>query len=107
MATRKIKLNLDQSQAAFLNYSQTVVDNDLLELIQPVRSVVLVRGRLTVRVPKSGFWGSASLLEVLSGLLEHKVAMGELCAGLYSSTVLIPIYHSCCINEEAKTESGK
>lgn len=41
MATGRIKFNLDQSEAAFLNYSQAAIDNDLPQLIQPVKSLVL------------------------------------------------------------------
>lgn len=41
VATRRIKFNLDESEAAFPNCCQTVTGNDLPQLIQPVKSLVL------------------------------------------------------------------
>lgn len=42
VAAGRIKFNLNQSEAAFLNHSQTAMDNDLAQFIQPVKNLVLI-----------------------------------------------------------------
>lgn len=41
VTTGRVKCNLNQSEAAFLNHSQTTIDRDLFQLIQPLKSLVL------------------------------------------------------------------
>lgn len=42
VAAGRIRSNLDQSEAAFLNDFQTAIDKDLPQLIQTVKSLVLI-----------------------------------------------------------------